>query len=381
VALDRLRTTSRAVVFARRGDTISTEDDIMADYRVIDADGHVRESDRALRSLLGPLGERRALFPGDSWDRHLQNTLGQSPDSPQQQLADMDADGIDVLVAYPTAGLAIGLVPEEDYATALAAAYNNWLHEFCQANPDRLKMVALLAPQDPDAAAAELRRAVADLGAVAVMLATHIPLRPDWGHRYWDPIYAEAERLDVGLAFHHKSIHGELTDQRFNNFITVHTIGHPVEQMMSLTSVIVGGVVERFPGLRFAFLEGGVGWVPYWMDRLDEEVEKRGAAEAPYLTMRPSEYIKSGRFYFGVECEEKTIPDGVRWGLEDTLLYSSDYPHWDGDWPHTIAAVRERDDLSADVKRKMLHDNAARFYKLPAGSAAERPASRVAVPR
>ena len=76
----------------------------MADYRVIDADGHVRESDRALRSLLGPLGERRALFPGDSWDRHIRNTLGQSPDSPQQQLADMDADGIDVLVLYPTAG-------------------------------------------------------------------------------------------------------------------------------------------------------------------------------------------------------------------------------------------------------------------------------------
>ena len=63
----------------------------MADYRVIDADGHVRESDRALRSLLGPLGERRALFPGDSWDRHLRNTLGQSPDSPQQQLADTAA--------------------------------------------------------------------------------------------------------------------------------------------------------------------------------------------------------------------------------------------------------------------------------------------------
>ena len=79
-------------------------------------------------------------------------------------------------------------------------------------------------------------------------------------------------------------------------------MGHPVEQMMSLTSVIVGGVVERFPTLRLAFLEGGVGWVPYWMDRLDEEVEKRGAAEAPYLTKLPSEYIKNGRFYFGVEC-------------------------------------------------------------------------------
>jgi predicted TIM-barrel fold metal-dependent hydrolase len=64
------------------------------------------------------------------------------------------------------------------------------------------------------------------------------------------------------------------------------------------------------------------------MDRLDEEVEKRGPDEAPYLNKLPSEYVASGRIFFGVECGEKTIPDGIRWGLEHTLLYSSDYPHW-----------------------------------------------------
>jgi predicted TIM-barrel fold metal-dependent hydrolase len=341
----------------------------MAQYRVIDADGHVRESMPRLKQLLGPLGERRSLFTNDAWDRQIRNTLGQVPDSPQQQLKDMDADNIEVGVLYPTAGLGIGLIPEDEYAAALASAYNTWLSEFCQAEPARLKAVALLAPQNLDAAVRELHRAVAELGHVAVMLPTHVPLRPDWGHRYWDPLYAEAERLDVGIAFHHKSVHGELTDQRFHNFITVHTVGHPVEQMISLSSVIAGGVVERFPRLRLAFLEGGVGWVPFWMDRMDEEVEKRGAAEAPYLKQRPSEYIKSGRFYFGVECEEHTIPDGVRWGLEDTLLYSSDYPHWDGDWPHTTKAVEERTDLSDEVKQKMMHDNAVRFYKLPVGAA------------
>jgi uncharacterized protein len=353
----------------------------MASYSIIDGDGHVREAMPALAKLMGPLGKRRNLTTSDAWDRQIQDSLGQKPASPQEQIAAMDQDGIDVMVMYPTAGLGIGLIAEEPYATALAAAYNTWLHEFCQANPERLKMVALLAPQDLDAAVAELRRAVTELGAVAAMLPTHVPLRPDWGHRYWDPLYAEAARLDVGLAFHHKSVHGELTDQRFNNFITVHTIGHPVEQMMSLTSVIVGGVWERFPKLRLAFLEGGVGWVPFWMDRMDEEVEKRGAAEAPYLTKEPSEYIKSGLCYFGVECEEHTIPDGVRWGLEDTLLYSSDYPHWDGDWPHTVSMVRKRTDMSDEVKRKMLHDNAARFYKL-AEAAPGRPAeSQVAAAR
>src|SRR5262249_27730365 len=118
------------------------------------------------------------------------------------------------------------------------------------------------------------------------------------------------------------------------------------------------------PELSCAYLEAGIGWVPYMMDRLDEEGEKRGAVEAPYLTKLPREYVTSGRGYFGVECEEKTIPDSLRWGLEDTLLYSSDYPHSDGGWAHTVKAVRNRQDLSPSTKLKMMHDNVARFYKL-----------------
>ncbi len=336
----------------------------MQGYPVIDADGHIRESIPALKRLIGPLGNRRNIFTADIWDRQIQDTLGQKPETPQDQLAAMDEDGIDVMVLYPTSGLGIGLIAEERLASAVAKAYNTWLHEFCQADPARLKLVALLPPHDPHEAAEEIERAATQLGAVAVMLPTHVPLRPDFGHRYWDPLYAAAERHDLAVAFHHKSVHGELTDQRHHSFITVHTIGHPVEQMISLTSVIMGGVVERFPRLRFAFLEGGVGWVPFWMDRMDEEYEKRGAFEAPELTKEPSEYVRSGRIFFGVECGEKTIPDAVRWGLEDTLLYSSDYPHWDGDWPGTVRRVRGRDDMSETVKRKMLYENAARFYNL-----------------
>ena len=85
--------------------------------------------------------------------------------------------------------------------------------------------------------------------------------------------------------------------------------------------------------------------------------------------------------FFGVECEEQTIPDGVRWGLEDTLLYSSDYPHWDGDWPHTVSKVRDRTDMTDEVKRKMLHDNAARFYKLPDAMPSRKAESQVAAAR
>jgi uncharacterized protein len=301
----------------------------MGAYQVIDADGHVRESLPGIREFLDPRWRRRNLFPSDAWDRDLRGRLGQAPQGPQDQLAAMDQDGIDVMVLYPTGGLAIGRIHEPEFATALTRAYNDWLSRFSQTNPDQLQFVALLAPQDPAAAAAELRRAVTELGAVGAVLPTHVPQSPDWGQRYYDPIYAEAERLDVGLGFHTGTSNESLGAQRFRSFLCAHTIDHPVEQMIALCATLIGGVFERFPQLRIAYLESGIGWVPYLMDRLDEEVEKRGADEAACLTRLPSAHIKeSGRIFFGVECEEKTIPDGVRWGLEDTLLYASDYHYF-----------------------------------------------------
>jgi predicted TIM-barrel fold metal-dependent hydrolase len=333
----------------------------MKDELVIDADGHVNESAPELRELLEPRWRRENLFPQDYWDREIRGKLGANPKGPQDQLAACDADGIDIMVMYPTWYLCLATIREIDFASAATRAYNTWMHRFCQTNPARLKYVALIAPQDVTAAAQELRRAVEELSAVGAMLPTHVPLRPDWGHRHYDPIYAEAQRLDVGLGFH-ATLHESLGSHRFNNLINVHTIAHPVEQWMALCGTVIGGVFERFPRLRIGYLESGCGWVPYLMDRLDEEVELRGHEDAPYLTKLPSEYIKSGRIFFGVECGEKTIPDAVRWGLEDTILYSSDYPHWDSDWPHTVREMRERQDLSDVVKRKALHDNAIRFY-------------------
>jgi len=336
----------------------------MANYQVIDADGHVRESITGLREFLPPRWQRRNLFPNDEWDRDLHGKLGQKPEGPEDQIAAMDEDGIDVMVLYPTAGLHVSALHERDFANAITRAYNDWLHYFCKKDPARLKFVALLAPQDPSAAAEELTRAVKERGAVAGVLPTYMSQMPDFGDTLYDPIYAAAESLGVGIGFHTGTSADSLGAQRFRKFLSAHTIDHPAEQMMALIATIIGGVFERFPDLSIAYLESGIGWVPYMMDRLDEEVEKRGAVEAPYLTKLPSEYVTGGRIFFGIECGEKTVPDAVRWGLDKTLLYSSDYPHWDGDWPHTVKTVRERNDLSDDTKQKMLHDNVARFYRL-----------------
>lgn len=334
-------------------------------YSVIDSDGHVLESLEGMRKYLEPRWQRSILRPTDVWDRNLRGKIGQQPKSPAEQLEAMDKDGIDVMVMYPTSYLCIGTLREPAFSTAVSKAYNNWLHEFCQSDPDRLKFVSVIAPQEVQNAAAELRRSVSELGAVGAMLPTYVPNRPDWGDVYYDPIYAEAERLNAGLGFH-ATMQESVGAARFNNFINVHTVGHPFEQMISVCSVVVGGVLERFPKLRIAFLESGIGWVPYWMDRLDEEIEKRGEDEAPWLTAKPSQYLTGGRCFFGVECGEKTISDAIRTTGDDCLLYASDFPHWDGDWPHTVKTVMDRSDISDTTKKKMLHDNVARFYNLDA---------------
>ena len=131
--------------------------------------------------------------------------------------------------------------------------------------------------------------------------------------------------------------------------------------MIAITQVILAGVLEKFPKLVVGFMEAGCGWLPFWMEHMDEEYEKR-KHEAPLLQMDPSEYIKSGRVYIGCEPEEKMMPIAAEWVGDTQLLYASDYPHWDSDWPNTVKTVRERTDLTDEQKRKVLGENALRFY-------------------
>jgi predicted TIM-barrel fold metal-dependent hydrolase len=136
--------------------------------------------------------------------------------------------------------------------------------------------------------------------------------------------------------------------------------------MTQLTNMMFQGVFDRFPRLRLAFLEAGVGWVPYMMDRLDEDAEKFGSRLAKPLQRRPSEYLKSGNVYFTAEVEEKTLPYVLSLLGEDAILWASDYPHererdeFGGDIPY----FRARTDVSDQAKRKILYDNALRFYRI-----------------
>jgi len=283
----------------------------------------------------------------------------------EAQVMGMEMEGIDIAVLFPTVGLSFlgrdNMDPQ--FSAAICRAYNDFIADWCKADPTRLKGVAIAPYLDPTEAARELDRAVSRLGLVGLMFPTFIPGRNVADSFFW-PIYEEAERLGVPVGMHASG--SETGDPyRFNNFLGVHTWTHAPEQMISVISCVYGGLFEKFQRLRIGFMESGAGWVPFFMEHMDGEFEKR-PWDAPLCKAKPSEYMTCGRAYFSCEPEEKTIPYVIGWVGEDNILYASDYPHWDSEWPHTVDELMRRDDLNARVKAKILGQNALRFYDLKA---------------
>jgi predicted TIM-barrel fold metal-dependent hydrolase len=333
---------------------------------VIDADGHVTENQEQIARYLDEPFKRRPVsqffYPWDGWDRRLLNTFNDLAGTSDAWLKALDKGGMERAVLYPTLGLFMSFLKDRQWAVAICRAYNTWLHEnFVKVSP-RLKAVALLPLQDVDAAAAELRRCVRELGFSGAMLAADGPHL--LGDARFTGIWEEAQRLDTMLGVHASGSHlGGAGVEMFPSFIQTHTVSHAFGQMRQITSVIFEGIPERFPDLRIAFLEAGCGWAPYWMERMDDEYAKR-ASEAPVLKKKPSEYVRSGKIYFSCEADEWLLPQAVKLVGENQVVYASDFPHWDHSYPGSIAEIRDRGDLTDIQKRKILADNTRRLYKL-----------------
>lgn len=152
--------------------------------------------------------------------------------------------------------------------------------------------------------------------------------------------------------------------ERLDSILTVHAFTHPVGAMLALTSFTIGGVLHRYPTLRVGFLEAGTGWLPFWLERLDEHWEHVPEL-APGIDRQPSKYVLSGNCVVSCEPEERMLPYVMSAVSPDIVCYASDYCHWDCAFPDTVRILAERDDLDDAQKAKLFAENAARFYRLP----------------
>jgi predicted TIM-barrel fold metal-dependent hydrolase len=289
---------------------------------------------------------RACGFVGAPRSHHPQQTSGMS--DPYQRLKDMDLEGIDIAVLFGTSPfLSLPFVDDRDYACAVARVYNDWLSTYCRADPRRLKGVAAVAIQDPHEAVNELRRTVEELKFIAVAIPPISASGKNLDDSALYPFFAEAQRLNIPVCIHVGAGDGvPAGTNRFDHPLYTHAIAHPFEQMIAALCVVVGGLLEKFPVLKFAFMEAGCGWIPYWMERLDEHYELLRPT-VPWLTKPPSEYMKSGQMYYSFEMEEKMLPYVAEFVGAERLIFATDYNHSDSKFPHTVEEIMKRKDLSA----------------------------------
>ena len=282
------------------------------------------------------------------------------------QLEAMDVEGLDVAVMFPSRGLSVLTTPnlEPRFAAAIARAYNDWLYDFCQADPRRMLGAGMISVYDINGAIEETHRVVEGLGFKAIFLRSNIVNGKTWHDPFYDPLWDTLEQLDVPLGFHEAT--GSRTRQTADwfspNFGLRRIYSQPVEQMLGMGSFLSGGVLERHPKLHVAFLEANCAWLPWLLWRMDESYELEADAYMPWLTMEPSKYFKR-QCVASVEPDETPARYTIDFLGSDNLVYSTDYPHGDSRYPHATETFLELP-LSDQDKRKILWDNCARFYHI-----------------
>ncbi len=362
--------------------------------KIIDGDGHVFEDSEGLRKFLpSPFNEGRTL---DRWFPpldHFHAFIGETPPGsfrrdtgPDEWIAFMQDVGIDQAVLYTTSGLGVGKIFHRDWAIALCKAYNNWLHEeYIQRSP-RFQGMALIPMQDAEAAADELARAV-ELGFCGAMLpSTGLPEHLG-AKQYW-PVYEAANRLGCCLGVH-GGAHSGLGFDHMNNYTPVGGMGHPMGLLINFSGVLFNGLMDRYPNVKWGFMEGGVAWMEVAVERFERAHEThiqwnpRGEL-APAADESVTEYIRKhvreGRLFVGCEGDEPTLAHASALIGSQAFVYSSDFPHEVNNeiCKHEIEEMLECDDLSAEDKENILHGNAERFYNLKPEFAASKAATAAA---
>jgi hypothetical protein len=333
--------------------------------KIIDGDGHLYERDEDIRPYLqGKYPEEMLrtyyLFPTlDGWRRGIPPRGHRYDAAGWTQF--MDDMGISESVLYPTLGLAFAYARDPEWAADLARAYNDYVYDHFLTRNARLKAVALLPVQAPRAAAAELRRAINELGMVGGLLPTP-GLNVGYGDPGFDPLYEVAQALGAMLGVHGAARqHGIGVNLDYvgadggQAFVLAHSFG----QMSQFTHMIFGRVFERFPRLKVAFLEAGCGWVPYFIERIDRRTERSGRRLA-------TEQVRDHPVYFHAElAERQVLPLALDVVGEDRLLYASDFPHEpDDEIMEVLEAFLIREDVSPSAKQKILCDNIEALYML-----------------
>ena len=298
------------------------------------------------------------------WMGSKQPRRGVQDDAADARIADMDEEGVDAHFLIPTAWTS--LVGHDDAAleTNVIRAYHRHMEDFCAGHPGRLTSMIVASARNVDAAVQEIRTWGNSKWAVAVMPLVTKDVPAD--HPSLEPIWNECVEHDLPVAHHSFTWTPPYFPGVFDlwdNIFLGRLASHPWGAMRFIASVIGGGIMDRHPKLRVGILEGGFGWLPFWGRRMNEQYEYVGSCAK--LKHHPEDYLKSGRFFCSIERHEgEDMFNSVTSFLgDDVLMYASDYPHPECQFPNTVSNILAWKSLKPETQHKLLWDNARRFFK------------------
>ncbi len=357
------------------------------DFCIVDVDSHHYETehlgeilkyvdDPTIRQLAsGKMSVGRSgLMPGQLGfqdmggriTRYVKRKTEKTPDGTHRDVSLakywMDAMGVDIACLFPTAMLHLGMHPQVEMEVALARGYNRWMTQRVLGEEPRLVSMLYLPLNSPDDAL-DIIEEFGDKKGVVGFMVTSSRYRPVFDNAFMK-VYAALEERNLPLSFHAGYNWADQSMSQLNRFISVHALGFTFFNMIHLTNWIINGLPERFPKLKVLWIESGLAWVPFLMQRLDNEYMMR-TSEAPLLKRKPSDYMRE--MFFSTQPMEMVNNSAM---LEETfkmmkadtqLLYSSDYPHWDMDLPSTIYDLPF---LNEQAKRNILGENALKLFNI-----------------
>jgi len=363
----------------------------MPNYRLISADSHVNEPpdlwatrvdqqyrERAPQLVNPPGGKEGAFFHYEGYAPHpigIGFGAGKSPEElktfltqatyadarpggwdPAERKKDNAVDGVEADVLYTTLGFRIFWLKDAGLQADCFRVYNDWLAEFVSYDPSHMAGLAMISLYDPKAGARELERC-AKMGLKGAMIWCSPPQEQPYSSDAYDPFWAAAQELKMPISLH--AITGMGVESQWNwgeRYMRSTVLSHEVEKSFSV--IIFSGVLDRFPNLQIVSAENNVGWIPYFLQRMDRFAERSTSLG---IKLKPSEYFARQMWatyifdHVGVQSRQFI---GV-----DRMMWSSDYPHQASSWPKSQEVVaRDFKDASADDIFKITRGNVARLY-------------------
>ncbi|MCY4144486.1 MAG: amidohydrolase family protein [Gammaproteobacteria bacterium] len=327
---------------------------------VVGSDGKKYQKTEGFR----PLRIRNIEFKGED---ALRNRSGATP---TERIRDLARDGVDAEILFPNKGLAMWATQDPYFSQAMCRVWNDWAWETFGAFNDQLCPMACIASQDIEGSIQEIERC-AKLGFRGLAL----PCKPVWGapnHEAlnynlpeFEPLWSTIEETGLPITFHVSTGRDPRTSRGNGGAVINYAVHSLAPTMEPIANLCASGVLDRFPGLTFGSVEAGIGWVPWALWAMDEAYRKHHMFVRPKLKKLPSDYFRSNGF--ATFQEDKPGLDLAReHNLIDNFMWANDYPHHEGTWPHSAAAIeRTMGQLSEAERAKILGLNAAKLFKLP----------------